>query len=269
MIFVWLFFVGIVASIIAALLGIGGGVIIVPLLVLFLKMPMQNAVAISLATIVSISIIVSINNLRSHLVDVKLALILEILTVFCAIVASRIAIDMNSNILKGIFGFFLLLISFSMLKPLYFKFKNSSGKMHYSYFDPELKKRIYYNVKNLKIAILTSSLAGVASGMLGVGGGVLKVPILNEICKIPMRVATATSNLMVGITALAAGLIYFQHSYLNLNFVPWIVLGAVIGSEVGIYIKRHLDNRSIKEIFSIIMSIIGLTMIIEALLLML
>lgn len=264
MIFIYLFLIGITASIIAALLGIGGGVIIVPLLVLLLKMPMQNAIAISLAAIVSVSIILSIYNLIKHLVNVKLALILEALTALCAIAASQIAININPNILKGIFGFFLILISFSMFKPVFFKFRNSGGKMNYSYFDPELKRKVYYKIENLKIAILTSSLAGLASGLLGVGGGVLKVPILNEICKIPMRVATATSNLMVGITALAAGLVYFHHGYLNLNFMPWIISGIVVGSGIGIYIKRHLDNYSIKEIFSIIMSIVGIVMIFQA-----
>lgn len=265
MIFVWLFSIGVIASIIGALLGIGGGVIIVPLLVLFLKMSMQNAVAISLTTIVSIGLIVSVYNLKNRLVDVKLALILEMSTALCAIIASQLATDINSNMLKGIFGFFLVLMSFLMWKPLHFCFKNQNGRMRCSYFDPELKRRIYYNIKNLKIAILASSFAGISSGLLGIGGGVLKVPILNEICKVPMRVATATSNLMVGITALAAGLVYSRNGYLNLNFVPWIVSGAVIGSGVGIYIKRHLDNRAIKELFSALMLIVGIAMIIRSL----
>lgn len=267
MIFVWLFLIGIIASIVSALLGIGGGVIIVPLLVLLLKMPMQNAIAISLATIVSISIILSVYNLKNHLVNIKLALILETLTAFCAILASKIAINVNGNILKGIFGLFLLFISFSILRPISFKFKNSKGKMHYSYFDPDLKKRIYYNVKNLKIAVLTSSVAGFFSGLLGVGGGVIKVPILNEICHVPMRVATATSNLMVGITALFASFAYFRHGYLDSSLAFWIILGAIVGAGVGIYIKRHLNNLAIKKTFFVIMSIVGIAMIIESLIL--
>ncbi|HHD92224.1 MAG TPA: sulfite exporter TauE/SafE family protein [Candidatus Portnoybacteria bacterium] len=265
MTFIWLFLIGIISSIVGALLGIGGGIIIVPSLIFILKMPMQNAIAISLTTIVFTSITVTIYNLKNHLVNVKLALILEITTAFCAVVASRFAMNISSNILEGSFGFFLLFISFSILKPLHFKVKNKDGQMHYSYFDPELKKKIYYNVKRLKTAILASSLAGVASGSLGIGGGVLKVPILNEVCQIPMRVATATSNLMVGITALSAGLVYFHHGYLNLNFIPWIVLGVIMGSGIGIYIKRHLNNYSIKEAFAVIMLIIGILMIIKTL----
>ncbi len=264
MVFIRLFLIGVGTGIIGVVLGIGGGVIIVPLLTLVLKLPIQNAVAISLAAIVAVSFGASISNFRNHLINLKLALILEPLTAFTAILASRIALGINPNVLKGIFGFFMFLISFLMLKPLHFRNKKITGKRCFSYFDPELKKEIYYDIKNLKLAALISSLAGFASGLLGVGGGVLKVPILNEVCRVPMRVATATSSLMVGITALSASLVYFRHSHLDLNFAFWVILGAVIGSVIGILIKRHLDNYSIKEIFSLIMFAVGLIMIFEA-----
>ncbi|NCF75038.1 MAG: TSUP family transporter [Xanthomonadaceae bacterium] len=260
-----LFSAGILASIIGALIGIGGGVIIVPFLVLFLGISMQKAIAISLATIVLVSFITSIYNIKNHLVNIKLALILEISTALCAIIASKIAIGINSNILKGIFGIFLFFVSFLILKPIHFRTKKIDGKMSYSYFDPDFKKVIYYKVRHLKIAILASSLAGIASGTLGIGGGVLKVPILNEICQIPMRVSTATSNLMVGITAFSAGFVYFNYGYLDMKFLQWVILGTIIGSVIGIYIKRHLDNYSIKEIFSVIMLIVGIIMIIKSL----
>ena len=261
-IFISLFIIGIISSIIGALLGIGGGIIIVPSLVLFLAIHMQEAVAISLATIIFTSLTVTIYNLKCRLVNIKLAIILELSTACCAIVASKIAVSISPNILEGVFGIFLLFISVLMLKPLRFEHRGNIDKeIHYSYFDPDLKRRIYYNVKNLKIAVLFSSLAGALSGLLGIGGGVLKVPILNEVCDVPMRVATATSSLMVGITAFSAGFVYLRYGYLNINFVPWIILGVVIGSGIGIYTKRHLDNHSIKEIFAVIMILIGVMMI--------
>ena len=263
MIFIWLILIGLGAGLLGALLGIGGGIIIVPSLVLLLKIPMKNAVALSLATIVSISLILSIYNFFRRLVNIKLALILEILTASCAIGAGQLAVHVNSHILEIIFGLFLFGVSISMLRPLHFKTRNAGGKMSYSYFDPKLKKRVYYNVRNLKTAILTSSLAGIASGLLGIGGGVLKVPILNEICRVPMRVATATSNFMVGLTALSAGLVYFYHGYLHFNFMPGMISGVIIGALLGLYIKRHLDNNALRKIFALIMSAVGIIMILK------
>lgn len=264
MAYLFLFLVGVAASVLGALLGIGGGIVIVPSLVLFLKMPMQNAAAISLATIVVISVVTTTQNIRKHLVDIKLALILEISTAFFAILASHIAIGTSQYILQEIFGVFLILISFSMLRKIHLPLSNLNGQIKHFYFDPELRKKVYYNIKNLKAAVFASSLAGFASGSLGIGGGVLKVPILNEVCRIPMRVATATSNLMVGITAAAASIVYFQYNYLNLNFVLWVALGAIVGAQAGLLIKRRLDNSTIRKIFAIIMLLFGIAMAAKA-----
>ena len=155
MIFVLLILIGLTAGILGALLGIGGGVIIVPALVLLLKIPMQNAVALSLATIVSISIVLSIYNFIARLVNLRLALILEILTASCAIGAGFLAININPHILEIIFGLFLFGVSLSMFKPSRFQTKNIKRKMPYSYFDPKLKKRVYY--KDRKSTRLNSS----------------------------------------------------------------------------------------------------------------
>ncbi len=258
------FLVGIVSSIAGALLGIGGGIIIVPALAIILKLPMQNAIAVSLATIVSTSVLVSAKNIKNNLINMDMGLSLELSTSIFAIAASLIAVLINQNVLKGAFGFFLMFIAYFMYKKPEVQNSFATQKAKFSYFDPMLNKTIYYNIENPKAAIAISSAAGFLSGLLGIGGGVIKVPILNGVCKIPMKVASATSSMMVGITAAAASFVYFRHGYIMPNLVLFTSLGAVFGSRIGLKIARSVRNETIKRIFVAVLVVTAIEMIIKA-----
>ncbi len=259
------FLIGVVSSITGALLGIGGGIVIVPALTIILKLPMQNAIAISLATIVSTSILVTAQNIRKNIINMDMALSLEISTSVFAIVASFIAIKIDQSILKGIFGFFLLFVAYFMYKKT--DQENDSTPIteaEFYYFDPKIKKTIYYGIRNYRTAIVVSSAAGFLSGMLGIGGGVIKLPILNGVCKIPMKVASATSALMVGITAAAASLTYLRHGYVMPSFVLFSSLGAIVGSRIGLSISKNMRNETIEKIFVVILILTAVEMIAKA-----
>jgi uncharacterized membrane protein YfcA len=259
------FVVGIISSITGALLGIGGGIIIVPSLAIILKLPMQNAIAVSLATIVSTSILVTAENIKKNMINFDMGLSLELSTSIFAILASLIAIKIEQNILKAAFGFFLLFIAVFMYKKPKKADVSLSSDSQFSYFDAKLNKTIFYNVEHPYIAVAISSFAGFLSGLLGIGGGVVKVPILNGICKIPMKVASSTSALMVGITAAAASLVYYRHGYILPNLVFFTSLGAVFGSKAGLYIAKKSKNETIEKIFVAVLILTALEMIIKAL----
>ncbi len=263
--FVIAFFIGILSSITASMLGIGGGVVIVPLSLIFLKLSMHNAIAVSLVTIVSTSLLVTYKNIEKKIINMPMGLGLEVSTSIFAVVASLIAINLNQDVLKIAFGVFLLSLSFFMMKNSKSKYEYSETNGKFSYFDQNLNKVVYYDIKNIPMAILISSFAGFLSGMLGVGGGIVKVPILNAVCKIPIKAATATSSMMVGITAACASIVYFRHGYVIPNIVLFMSLGAVFGSKVGLYIAHKAKNEVIEKVFIALLLIVAIEMIVKAL----
>ena len=246
------------ASGIGALLGIGGGIIMVPLFVILVKMPIQNAVAISLFTIVGTSTLVSSKFIKSKALNLELGLSLELATTIGAIAGSLIALRLAHNTLSLMFGLFLLVVSLSMFKKpeeIYSK----SGR--YSYFDAKEKREIFYDVKNMPAAYLLSLVAGLTSGMFGIGGGVLKVPLLVKVCKIPIKVATATSGFMVGITASAAAYVYFSKGSLNPYFAFLGLVGSLLGSKVGVAVHSLIKADLLRKIFAFSLIAIALFMI--------
>ncbi|WP_022670586.1 sulfite exporter TauE/SafE family protein [Hippea alviniae] len=250
------------ASGIGALLGIGGGVIMVPLFVLFVKMPIQNAVAISLFTIVGTSTLVSSKFIKNKALNLELGLSLELATTVGAIGGSLIALRLTHRTLSLMFGLFLFFVSFSMFR----KVKETDTKAgKYSYFDEKEKKEIFYDVKNMPAAYLLSSVAGLASGMFGIGGGVLKVPLLVKVCKIPIKVATATSGFMVGITASAAAYVYFSKGSLNPYFAFLGLVGSLLGSKCGVVVHSKIKADLLRKVFAFSLIAIALFMIARAL----
>ncbi len=255
--------IGFVSSIAGAYLGIGGGIIIVPALVMLLGIQMHSAVAVSLATIVSTSTLVTMRNLKKGIINFDMGIKLELTTALFAILAGFFAIHVNQALLKAIFGAFLLLFAiFMYLKPEPKAVESDSGA--FSYYDEFLAKRVSYDVKHPTAAVIISSFAGFLSGMLGIGGGIVKVPILNGICGIPMKVASATSSMMVGITAASASLIYLKYGYQKPTLVLFTSIGAIAGSGVGLFFSKKTRNETVKLVFVLMLVAVGVEMIIKA-----
>ncbi len=262
-IYVVVLLIGIISSMAGALLGIGGGIIIVPALVMILKVPMHVAIAVSLATIVSTSMLVTSSNIKNGLINLKIGIILELSTSLFAIAASLIAVNLNQGTLKAAFGFFLLFIAFFMYKKPESK-SDAGSKGEFSYYDARLGREIFYSVEHPVAAVSISSVAGFLSGLLGIGGGIVKVPILNTVCRIPMKVASATSSMMVGITAAAASFVYLKHGYIEPHYVFFASIGAILGSRIGLYVSKKVRNETIKMIFIVVLVFAAVEMIVKA-----
>ncbi|OSS42208.1 putative membrane protein [Desulfurella amilsii] len=263
-----LLLMGIASGVFGAMLGIGGGTFVVPLLVIFLHFPIHQAVAISLISIIATSSSVASANVYNKITNMKLGITLELATTLGAIAGSFIGILLNGNIIALIFSFVMAFIAYFMYNHKENAANNTKiqAKSVYagSYFDYALNKNVDYDVKNLGAGMLISTFAGAFSGMLGIGGGVLKVPAMNAFCKVPIRVAAATSNFMIGVTAAAGAFIYFGKGYIgNPLFVAIIVIGVVFGSKLSMPIMRKIPPSRIKNIFILFLVYLAIEMFIK------
>jgi len=234
-------FLGLCAGGLGALLGIGGGMIIIPILTLFLGVPIHQAIGASLCCIIATSSGAAASYLEHHLTDVRLGMTLELATTIGAVTGSWVAAVMSREALAILFGTVLTYAAVAMLR-------NSRGT------DPVASDEIGpYQVRHLPFGLLASGGAGIISGLLGVGGGPIKVPVMYLMLGVPFKVATATSNFMIGVTAAASAFIYYSR-----GDVPWAItaplaIGVFIGAFLGTYAMRRTPSRWLVFLFSFIM----------------
>ena len=246
-----IFTIGIFAGLLGSMLGVGGGFLIVPLLVLILDIPMHLAVGISITSVVMTSVSSSIIYAKKGLVDFKLGIFLEMATTTGALVGSYTALLLPEYILEIIFGVVLIYASLKMV----FSKKESKEK----------KTLESLSHKRLVLGLGGSFIAGIASGMLGIGGGTLKVPILVLILGIATRTAIATSTFMIGLTASVASLTYQAHGLIDPIQVAFIILGIFIGVRIGSHIAMKIKSLTLKRMFGVILFLFALRMLLKGL----
>ncbi len=257
------FFVGVIGSV----MGIGGGAFIVPFLTIVFSLPIKNAIAVSLVCIVATSTAVACVNVEKGLANIKVGTFFEMTMAVGSIVATYIMISINQAILQILFAFMLLPTALSMyLKSRKGKkddevFYQSCGDEIYSYYDYSVKKTITYSVCRKKIASVFSFFGGMLSGLFGLGGGIIQVPVMNIICRLPMKVATSTSNFMIGLSASASALILWKKGYIVNDIAFFLVIGIVIGSIVGMKVLYRAKNSALQLVFSILLMITSFKMI--------
>lgn len=261
---------GFIVGMLGSLLGIGGGVIIVPTLVLLFGFSIHSAIAASLVAIIATSSTATAHNIKTGIVNLNFGISLELIASICAITGSIISVSLNGKIVSAIFSITL----FATALAYYFnrnveissvEVKQKNDLFSGNFFDPSKQQKIYYSAQHLIPTFIVSGLAGLLSGMLGVGGGIFKVPAMNLISKLPIKMVTATSNLMVGITALSGAIIYFKSGYLNPKIASIIIIGVVFGSKFTLWKFRKLTDKRIKLLFMLFLIFVSVEMLIKAL----
>jgi len=265
---------GFIVGILGHLLGIGGGVVMVPVLVLIFHLPIHIAISASLITVVATSTAIASTNVAKGIVNVNLGMLLELTTVICAVLGSFLSLTSSENILMFIFSGVIILTAISYLRNVnvddvynakdYVNEYNSTV-FDNNYYDERIGENIYYKVRRLPLTIIISGVAGMLSGMLGVGGGVLKVPAMNLISKMPIKVAAATSNFMIGITAAAGSIVYILYGKVDPKIASLMVLGVVVGSKFSIKRFSKIKDSRIKLLFVIVLTIVSLQMLLKGL----
>jgi uncharacterized membrane protein YfcA len=261
-----LILVGVLAGVMGALFGIGGGMLIVPILVIFYGLAAKDAAAISLVGIVATSVGASAVYVDKGISNIRLGLYLEITTVIGAIAGVIFATFISNTALTLIFSLVLVYSGIRMiLNPeLAVEPKDCNGKYCFTYYDEVRKKNVGYEVQNVKSGAAMCTVAGVVASMTGVGGGAIKVPIMNLHMHVPIKAAAATSNYMIGITAFAGAILYFVMGDVPLAFAGAVAVGGFLGSMVGTNITSFVDGKSLRRYFSVLLFFIAAVMAIDA-----
>lgn len=255
------------AGFIGALTGLGGGIIIVPMLTLGLGVPMKYAVAASLISVIGTSSGAAAAYVKEGITNMKVGMFLQIATTIGAIIGAIIVvwIKIPVDILGIIFGLVLLFTAvMTAQKKADYRIPIIAGSMAeklqlFGTF-PQNGKDISYGSKNPILGSLVMTVAGFLSGLLGVGGGIFKVLAMDNIMRLPFKVSTTTSNFMIGVTALASSIIYFMGGYVVPQIAAPILIGIILGAMLGSKVLLRIKVNSLKKIFAIVVAIIAIYM---------
>ncbi|HYH98873.1 sulfite exporter TauE/SafE family protein [Hyalangium sp.] len=233
------------AGLTGALLGIGGGVVLVPLLVVGFDLPLEEAVPASLMCVVASSCAAAASYVDNRLSDIRLGLSLELATVLGAISGGLVAAYLAPAMVAVVFGFFTLYVALQILLV------RSRGQ--------ELVGAAY-TPTNYPLGLSGSFVAGGLSALLGVGGGPLKVPLMSYGMRVPFKVATATSNLMIGVTGAASVASYAWRGHVKLSLVSPLVVGVLAGACFGSQLMPRVPTSVLKKLFAIVLLVVAVQM---------
>lgn len=248
------------AGCLGALLGIGGGVFLVPFLNLGLGLPYNVSVGTSLMTVIATSSAVSAGKTGKNLINLRLGMLLEVASAAGGLGAAMTLQYLTVHQLYVIFSVVTAVIAGIMLSRL-----DRRNVLHASVdpgvlggrFTDETGHEIVYRVKRLPVAMVASFVAGNISSFLGIGGGILKVPALNSWCGVPMRAAAATSALMIGVTAVSSAPVFYSRGWIQPPLAAAAVLGVLAGSRAGLHFAGRARARWLKMLMAVVLLIVS------------
>lgn len=265
MFLILIFTISIFAGFLGSLLGLGGGIIIVPILTLLMGVNIKYAVAASLIAIVATSSGAAAGFLKDHLTNLRLAVLLEVGTVLGAIAGFLIAGFINAQALFILFSFFLFFSAIMMLK----KKTDSRADINHPWSE-KLKLAgkytepngtvIHYNVAQVPFGLLVMFGAGILSAVLGIGSGIFKVLAMDNAMKLPIKVSSATSNFMIGVTAAGSAGAYLLKGDIKPEIACPIAIGIIIGSTIGARVMPKMPTAIIRKIFVVVLVVVSLQM---------
>jgi uncharacterized membrane protein YfcA len=257
-----------VAGILGSMLGLGGGVFIVPILSLFFGVPLKTAIAASAISVVVNSIGGASVYLKHRLTNVHLALVMEVTTTIGAIVGGLVVVLISTNVLRFVFGALLLAMAAVMVLRGKEADPVTEGsdrlQLKQRYHDPAIGGDVTYIPQHVAVGMAASSVAGVISGLLGIGGGAVKVPIMNTIMRVPVKAAAATSIWMVGMTVSTSSFIYYTQDLIDLSVTVPALFGILIGSQIGSRYARRARSKTMVRILIVILAYLAINLLLQA-----
>lgn len=263
---------GFAAGLIGALLGLGGGIFLVPALTLALGMPFGVAAGTSLVAVAATSAAGASTYVRTRLTNIRLAVLLATATVAAALAASYVAQGIDARLLRALFAGMLIYTAVSMLRGAR---RPSTGQpaptpagawdIPGSYYDVKLGQTVTYRATRIPLGVAASLLGGTLSGLLGVGGGIVQVPVMHLLMGVPLKVATGTSSFLIGITAAAGALIYYARGNINPVVAAPAALAVFGGARLGAYLVQRLPGGLLKQIFAVVALLVAAQMVLQAL----
>ncbi|MDU1905703.1 MAG: sulfite exporter TauE/SafE family protein [Dysgonomonas sp.] len=256
----------ILAGFLGALTGLGGGVVIIPLLTLGFGIDMRYAIGTALVTSIASSSGAAAAYIKEGITNVRIGMFLEIATTIGAVIGAVIAIYLDKQYIAIIFGCVLI---FSAVRSMRKNETNEDYSLPGDKLGQTLKLNgsfpttegiVNYNVHNVAGGFSLMTLAGVLSGLLGIGSGALKVLAMDTAMKIPFKVSTTTSNFMVGVTAAASAVVYLQRGYIDPGLAMPIVIGVLIGAFVGSKVLPKTNVKKLRLLFSVVIFLLAISM---------
>lgn len=274
---------GFFAGGVGALMGVGGGIIVVPALVLFFGLDIKIAVASSLVAVVASSTAASSVYVGKGLANMRLGMLLEVATTIGGIAGGTVAVMVAPDLISAVFSLVMLMIAVLVFKSRDRHAQTQNEKpepestaqeetgeedprtLAGAYYDQHSKSMVHYHVRHTFFGGVISFFAGLISGLLGVGGGFIKVPAMNLVMGVPIKVSTATSNLMIGVTAVASLFVYFTRGMVYPAVAAPVAIGVVGGALLGSRWAQKISPGVLKKIFAVLLMMVALQMFLNAL----
>lgn len=277
------FIVAFLAGIIGALFGIGGGIIIVPALTVLFGLDIKLAIGASIVAVVATSVSTTGSYVKEDLVNMRLGIFLEVGTSFGALAGAIISVYLQSTQLVIIFSLVVVYAAYVMYKsskiPEHLQFAEKNDYLAQKFrldgryaekngdnqADSDKPKVSHYYVDHVPEMLGISVGAGIASGLLGVGGGFIKVPALVKVSKLPMKAASATSNFMIGVTASTSAIVLFKLGRVDPLIAVPVAFGTLIGALLGAKLIHYIDATSLRSYFAGLLFLIAVYLFVGAL----
>ena len=266
-----IFLASIAAGLLGSLVGLGGGVLIVPLLTLVFKLPIAFAIGASIISVIATSSGAAAAYVRDRLTNLRIGMFLEMATTIGAISGAFLAGVLAPRLLNIIFGVILLISA----APLVVKIGEDTPqgvtndrlasrlRLNSSYPDQRLGKEVAYQVTRTPWGLAMMYVAGLISGLLGIGSGTFKVIALDSLMRLPIKVSTTTSNFMIGVTAAASAGIYFSRGDIPPLVAAPVALGILVGALVGARLLAGISNKLLRLLFLLVLLVSAIEMILH------
>jgi uncharacterized membrane protein YfcA len=266
------FFCSVFAGAVGSLLGIGGGMIVTPVLTLLLGIDIRLAIGSSVLSVIATSSGAAAAYVRDHMTNLRVSMLLEIGTTSGAVTGAFIAGLVSTRWLFLIFGLILAYSAMRMLqhhhavrKPAPPSALADRLRLHDHYYDEAEKREISYRVARPKLGLGLMYIAGIVSGLLGIGSGALKVPAMDLAMRLPIKVSTASSNFMMGVTAAASAGVYFARGDMHPLIAGPVAAGVMVGATLGSRLLGRIHSRWIRVAFVLLLFVVSLQMLIRGL----
>lgn len=263
---------GLFAALVGSMLGVGGGFIIVPILTLFAHLPIKAAIGSSLIAIVANASIAASRYLRLKFTNIKLGLLMCCATVPGAIVGGLLAGIFAPAILSALFGLVQLYVAYSMvtrqdISPQAnesFVLNNTDTLNTATYYDRTMSKFVDYRIARIPQGLCGSFLAGALSSLLGIGGGIVQVPVMSIIMTVPVKVAIGTSTFIMTLTTAVGALVYYYQGYIQPFVIAPLLLGIVPGALLGTALTERIETTKLRRAFGILLLVTAILMFLKA-----